>query len=687
MTGTKNIAVTFLIVALGLHSPGRGAVTVTASRQYVDNKVEALRTNLLERIDNSSPGNYTAVSNAAMNALSMADSTNVVGSIVTNTVHTWRKITQSEWDMRGNPVYEGNNTWRADFERDSGDIGPAYANGPEDATLLRFRDNEIDVSYERCVYNALGLARLSDMPDATLTPVYSDTPTFSEWTFSIPGDYSVTEAYDTTTEPGDPFWQYILYHEGTGIGGTGFPDRMTEIDWGDYVEGLISTRTRTDVIGYTLGSQTDKVLASTNLQTGVSATTVTNMVCDIVTNEVDEWSFKTDFPSFNPSEWRLEFLTNEYEFGWFLKNLKDEGNSSLKPGLGEDVQQVVFEPNEWVYGAPSYSLVATRITRNALGLARYKDVPAIVSNTVTKGYVENLGIEVGVDTNRHALFVIDLNPGEARIWNGIELKATTNNFAVTESGEGMLFYCPTIINGVKGELGPYNVGTNDWCRLFVLSKRADSDIRRWTAISNTADLLGYAPLSLAVLVSQDKLRRVADKDWLYEGNKELIWSFVRISDEPETDQDGRQCWRPIMPVKWYDELPDWANKSPESFDSEGIAQYVAPWQEAIEGADTSYQRFDVATNVNQSVQYVTNALGGVLSVEIPASGSTKDWVMYCLFGSETAIRLPSATWWLADAAHTNAIPANQPTVLYFTQVTDGIYMMSRQELTTISIQE
>ena len=295
---------------------------------------------------------------------------------------------------------------------------------------------------------------------------------------------------------------------------------------------------------------------------------------------------------------------------------------------------------------------------------------------------------IATPINRHALFVIDLNPGETRVWSGIELKATTNNFAVTESGEGMLFYCPTVINGEKGEDELYNVSTNDWCRLFILSKRADSDIRRWTAISNTHDLSGYAPLSLAVLVSQDKLRRVADTSWLYEGNKELIWSFVRIAagGGPETDQDGRQCWRPIMPVKWYDELPDWASQSPVVFDSDGIKTYVAPWLETIEDVDASYQRFGTAASVSQSVQYVTNAPGGVLNVEIPVGVGTKDWVMYCNVQSNTAIRLPPATWWMADAAYTNAISANQPTALRFTRVTDGVYMLSRQELTSVRVE-
>ena len=56
----------------------------------------------------------------------------------------------------------------------------------------------------------------------------------------------------------------------------------TSLSWsverdGEYIP---YTATRS-VIGYTLGDQTDKVLATTNLQTGVSAATVTNIVRDL----------------------------------------------------------------------------------------------------------------------------------------------------------------------------------------------------------------------------------------------------------------------------------------------------------------------------------------------------------------------------------------------------------------------
>lgn len=112
---------------------------------------------------------------------------------------------------------------------------------------------------------------------------------------------------------------------------------------------------------------------------------------------------------------------------------------------------------------------------------------------------------------------------------------------------------------------------------------------------------------------------------------------------------------------------------------------IAQTDHAIASADTSYPRFTSPTNLNQCVQYLTTAPGGVLSVEIPTDGDTKDWIAYAYFGVETPLVLPPAIWWMADEAYTNAIPSNTPTALYFSQVADGIFTLSRQELKSVEI--
>lgn len=125
----------------------------------------------------------------------------------------------------------------------------------------------------------------------------------------------------------------------------------------------------------------------------------------------------------------------------------------------------------------------------------------------------------------------------------------------------------------------------------------------------------------------------------------------------------------------------WSSRlSQTSRDSTNYTDY------AVATADTSYPRFTTATNLNQSVQYLTAAPNNVLSIELPAgTAATKDWIVYAYFGAETAVALPAANWWMADEAYTNAIPASTPTAFYFSQVSSNIFTISRQELKTITI--
>lgn len=103
----------------------------------------------------------------------------------------------------------------------------------------------------------------ASVSDATLTPVYSQTPTFSEWTFSgtePPTGYHWEANYD----PIDFLWylyrvldsdpeqrQFIV-----GINGEPTTTNLTFV----LPETVTATRVRTDIIGYTLGNQSTKPL-------------------------------------------------------------------------------------------------------------------------------------------------------------------------------------------------------------------------------------------------------------------------------------------------------------------------------------------------------------------------------------------------------------------------------------------
>ena len=199
---------------------------------------------------------------------------------------------------------------------------------------------------------------------------------------------------------------------------------------------------------------------------------------------------------------------------------------------------------------------------------------------------------------KYPLFVIDLNPGSERTWTGLELKASTNNF-VGSGTVGVPFYTATTANGTT-----IGNDTYDWCRLYILSKRADSDIRKWKRITNTFDLNGYAPLSLAIIVDPELFKRGQDASWLEEKNPELIWSYTKVGlDSSEQDQDGQNVWRPVMPVKWYKELPAWANQTATTPDGSNVTTYtnmqmrISILEEQLRGLNNALHVINTGTNL------------------------------------------------------------------------------------------
>ena len=107
---------------------------------------------------------------------------------------------------------------------------------------------------------------------------------------------------------------------------------------------------------------------------------------------------------------------------------------------------------------------------------------------------------------------------------------------------------------------------------------------------------------------------------------------------------------------------------------------------AIANADTTYRRTIGLTNLNQSVQYVniTDTAPTTLAISMPTDGATKDWMVYVVSVTNVTLSLPSATWWMADTAYTNDVPPATPTAFWFSQVTDAIFILGRQELTEVT---
>lgn len=153
--------------------------------------------------------------------------------------------------------------------------------------------------------NALGIAKKSDITNTvtkayveslgiesgvdaqtvtnmtTLTPVCSQTPTFSEWVLTGSnvgtGWRVVPEGYDQIS--GKYGWK-LVDGDGVMIADTLVPFDATTLSF-DGVD-VTATRTRTDIIGYTLGAQTNSVLAATNAI--ISASITNGFVTASITN-------------------------------------------------------------------------------------------------------------------------------------------------------------------------------------------------------------------------------------------------------------------------------------------------------------------------------------------------------------------------------------------------------------------
>ena len=94
------------------------------------------------------------------------------------------------------------------------------------------------------------------------------------------------------------------------------------------------------------------------------------------------------------------------------------------------------------------------------------------------------------------------------------------------------------------------------------------DFRSWSYIKNTIEWTEKI-LTVAVFIDFRCLERHVqdpdkpEDDWLTDSNDELVWSWARMKDSAgnttyEKDSSGRIIWRPIMPVRWFKKLPEWA---------------------------------------------------------------------------------------------------------------------------------
>jgi hypothetical protein len=213
------------------------------------------------------PGNYAAVSNAAMSALSRAEAEAGFTEWVYTDVSTGVEVI-------GQPTFVpdvGPDTYWQFQLLVNGSPSSLYLYDNAYATTLRAENegNDGNISFTATrtrLPTMADLAGKASVADATLTPVYSQTPTFSEWTFSGTSPSSehhweviwdpVSEEYRLFDVPDGQTWEsddVDISESVANADGT-----LTIVVFP--AVGVTATRTRTDIIGYTLGSQSDKPL-------------------------------------------------------------------------------------------------------------------------------------------------------------------------------------------------------------------------------------------------------------------------------------------------------------------------------------------------------------------------------------------------------------------------------------------
>lgn len=413
---------------------------------------------------------------------------------------------------------------------------------------------------------------------------------------------------------------------------------------------------------------TKSYVESLGIESGVS----TNDVCNIVTNEIiTPTTYKIVFTG-GASTISPVYISNvvwtrvgEREYCSFAVNGTSVTNETYDGEEGNGIAFTVgssiimsddmniefgstptewnlFEVNTFDYASSVYVLPAT--TENALGLARLTDIAPSVSNTVT---------------NMTALTPVYGGNGEPfREWDYHNLP----DGSVFYDDDGISFSDGTwVLRITVGDLpyvgetsGTANDNELEFSHVFA---EGDEGLPEYsiTATRTENPIIGYT-------LGNQTNSVLAATNSLISASTATNIAFAVSSNA--TNSLAKSLAPTIT----------------------NIASTVS--SSAIASADTTYRRTIGLTNINQSVQYVniTDTAPTTLAISMPTDGETKDWMVYVVSVTNVSLSLPSATWWMADTAYTNDVPPAKPTALWFSQVTDGIFILGRQELTEVTAQ-
>ena len=230
--------------------------------------------------------------------------------------------------------------------------------------------------------------------------------------------------------------------------------------------------------------------------------------------------------------------------------------------------------------------------------------------------------------------------------------------------------------GVTPNALPLPAKVLDFAEVEVENAPWPAEIEAAIAEIPTPDLSGYATHEEV----ETAISGITETDPVWEAEKGDYLS----------QREWQEMWEPILGEV---DNRSWENESAiESITNEftytAISNTVT--KEFVEGLGIKpeYSRTFGTSTRNRTVQYVnvTNTAPSTLALQIPTDGEVKDWLVYVVSVTNVTLSLPPATYWMSDVAHTNDIAPATPTALYFTEATNGVFVVGRQELTPVSVE-
>lgn len=328
--------------------------------------------------------------------------------------------------------------------------------------------------------------------------------------------------------------------------------------------------------------------------------------------------------------------------------------------------------------------VVTRVD----GLIESNDVSSIISNTVTKQYVEGLGIsggggDVASVNGKTGTVVITASDVHARPDDWMPTAADVGAVAVGENWGVAIGYGTTASGFSSHAEGYSTTASGDYSHAEGWSTTAlgryshaegvRANANEYYSFSWSGDRYttynshGIGTFNLNPLGGLSGL-------WIGELNLEtILGGYAKRTGETET-VDFRNT-RTMVKTQLTPVGEDAVN-----FDM--LVRYAAASSIA-----TTYAPTNALVSLNQSVQYVTaNSNGSAVEILAPTN-SMKDWVVYIYTTTNNAVLFPTGTVYAADATVTNALKPNVVTALYLSSypaVTNGL-IVGRQEMNPIVI--